>query len=363
MKVRAAKPVKCVVWDLDDTLWRGTLLEDDRVEPIESALEAIRELDRRGILNSIASRSDEATALGKLRDLGIADLFLYPQINWGAKHASVARIASDLNIGTDAIAVVEDQAFERDEIAFSIPGVRCYAPEEVPRLLTLEEFTPDFISEESANRRLMYLADQQRAAAEGDFAGPKEEFLAGLGMVMTIAPAAEGDLRRAEELTVRTNQLNTTGRTYSYAELDGFRCSRGHLLLMASLEDRYGGYGQIGLALVEQGAEQWTLKLLLMSCRVMARGVGSVMLNHVMRLAQRAGVALIAEIVPNERNRMMLVTVRFAGFEEVGRDGDVLLLASTRAHVPDPPDYMEVRVSGETVSRTSAGTRPPPSAS
>jgi FkbH-like protein len=363
MKAKAAGPVKCVVWDLDDTLWRGTLLENDDVEPVEDALEALRELDRRGILNSVASRNDEASALEKLREFGVAELFLYPQINWGAKHASVEQIASDLNIGLDAIAFVEDQEFERDEVADSLPGVRCYSPEDVPRLLTLDEFSPTFISEESANRRLMYLADGHRTKAEGNFTGPKEEFLASLGMVMTIAPAEDGDLGRAEELTVRTNQLNTTGRTYSRAELDAFRRSREHLLLTASLEDRYGSYGQIGLAVVEQGSEEWTLKLLLMSCRVMARGVGSVLLNHVMRLAQRAEVSLIAELVPNERNRMMLVTVRFAGFEEVGRRDDVLLLASTRTEVPDPPDYMEVRTQGAPLSRTPAGTRPPPSAS
>jgi FkbH-like protein len=71
---------------------------------------------------------------------------------------------------------------------------------------------------------------------------------------------------------VRTNQLNTTGYTYSYAELEALRRSPGHLLLVAGLEDRFGGYGKIGLALVEKGAEFWTLKLLLMSCRVMSRG-------------------------------------------------------------------------------------------
>ncbi len=360
MKSPSAKPIKCVVWDLDDTLWKGTLLEDDRVEPVEAALEAVREFDRRGILNSIASRNDETTALAKLRELGISHLFLYPQINWGAKHASVAQIASDLTIGTDAIAFVEDQAFERDEITYSIPGVRCYSPEDVPRLLTLPEFTPEFISEESARRRLMYIADEHRSKVESDFTGPKEEFLASLGMIMTIAPAGAIDLGRAQELTVRTNQLNTTGSTYSEAELDAFRRSRDHRLLMASLEDRYGSYGQIGLALVAQDAEQYRLKLLLMSCRVMARGVGSVLLNHVMRLAQQAGVELVAELIPNERNRMMLVTLRFAGFEEVGREGQVVLLASKRGQVPDPPDYMEVRALSVPVSRTSVESGIPP---
>ncbi|HYO60624.1 MAG TPA: hypothetical protein VEU29_01845, partial [Actinomycetota bacterium] len=174
------------------------------------------------------------------------------------------------------------------------------------------------------------------------FSGPKEEFLASLGMRFTISPAGEDDLQRAEELTVRTNQLNTTGRTYSYDELRSYAESEAHLLLVAELEDKHGTYGKIGLALVETGAEVWTLKLLLMSCRVMARGVGTVMLNHVMHRARAAGARLVAELVPNDRNRMMLITLRLGGFRECGRDGETLLLESTGAEVPPPPDYLEL---------------------
>lgn len=338
------KPVKCVVWDLDDTLWKGTLLEDESVRPVPEAIDAIVELDRRGILNSIASRNDEATALAELDRLGISEYFLHPQINWGAKHASVEAIAAALNIGTDALAFVEDQAYERDEVAFAVPGVRCYSPEDLPDLLDRAEFRPEHVSDESARRRLLYLAEERRQRDEASFTGPKEEFLAGLGMRMTIAPAGDDDLDRAEELTVRTNQLNTTGRTYSRDELSAFASSADHLLLVASLEDRYGSYGKIGLALVEKAQAAWTLKLLLMSCRVMARGVGSLMLNHVMRAAREAGVDLVAELVPNDRNRMMLVTLRFAGFEEIGREGEVVLLQSRREEIPPVPEYVELRV-------------------
>lgn len=357
------KFVKCVVWDLDDTLWSGTLLEGDAVVPDPKIVEAIKEFDRRGILNSIASRNDAATALAKLEELAIAEYFLFPQIDWGAKHASVARIASDLSIGTDTIAFIEDQAFERDEVAHSLPGVRCYPPDEVPRLLGLPEFTPPFVSEESARRRSMYVAEADRSKAESQFRGPKEEFLAGLKMTMIITPAGAEDLRRAEELTVRTNQLNTTGRTYSYEELDGFRGSPDHLLLMATLEDRYGSYGKVGLALVELGEDTWTLKLLLMSCRVMSRGVGSVMLNHVMWLARESGRRLIAELVPNDVNRMMLITLRFSGFEEVGRDGDVTLLESRRAEIPAAPAYLSLVIEGDGVSLASSPSPARPSVS
>src|SRR4029079_14628065 len=102
---------------------------------------------------------------------------------------------------------------------------------------------PLFITEDSRARRLMYLADIERNRVEAEFVGPKEEFLATLGMVFTIADAREEDLKRAEELTVRTPQLNPTGYTYPYEEPDAFRLSPGHRLLICSLADRHGTYG------------------------------------------------------------------------------------------------------------------------
>ena len=335
-------PVKCLVWDLDNTLWKGTLLEDPTVEVDPRAVAVIEELDRRGILNSIASRNEESLAIDRLRTAGLADYFLYPQINWNAKDVSVKAIADALNIGVDTLAFVDDQPFDREEVAFSLPEVRCYSPDDLGSLLDLPDFTPPFVTPESAQRRLMYLADARRTREETTFSGPKEEFLAGLGMTFVISRAAEGDLQRAEELTVRTNQLNTTGRTYSYEELRRLAASDDHLLLVAELQDKHGSYGKIGLALVEIGADAWVLKLLLMSCRVMSRGVGTVMLNHVMRLARTAGVRLLAELIPNDRNRMMLITLRLGGFEEVRRDGDMLLLENRSAEAPQPPSYLEL---------------------
>ena len=335
-------PVKCLVWDLDDTLWEGTLLEDAAVSIDPRAVEVVRELDRRGILNSIASRNEESLALEVLRKHGLDEYFLYPQINWNAKDVSVKAVADALNVGVDSIAFVDDQAFDREEVAFSLPDVRCYSTADLATLLDLPDFNPPFVTPESARRRLMYLADAARTRAESEFQGPKEEFLASLRMRFTISAAREEDLQRAEELTVRTNQLNTTGRTYSYDELQALSESPSHLLLIAELEDKHGTYGKIGLALVEKGARAWTLKLLLMSCRVMSRGVGSVMLNHVMRLARGAGARLAAELVPNDRNRMMLITLRLAGFREADRTGETLILERTEAGIPPPPDYLEL---------------------
>lgn len=336
--------IKCVVWDLDNTLWDGILLEDPEVTVRPQAVELIKALDARGILHSIASRNDHATAMAKLRELGLEEYFLYPQINWNSKAASVAQIAKDINIGLDAVAFVDDQPFEREEVAFSHAQVLCLDSACLDGLLERPELTPRFITEDSTKRRLMYLADVRRNREEEEFVGPKEEFLATLGMIFSIAPAREEDLKRAEELTVRTHQLNTTGYTYSYEELDEFRRSPSHELLIAGLSDRHGTYGKIGLALIELGDEVWSIKLLLMSCRVMSKGVGTIMIHHILRKAREAGVRVRAEFLSNDRNRQMLITYRFAGFKEAGREGDLILFENDFSAVQPPPPYVDLRI-------------------
>jgi FkbH-like protein len=339
------RSVKCVVWDLDGTIWDGVLLEDGEVEVRPEAAEAIEALSERGILNSIASRNDFDAAVARLERAGLHEHFVYPQIGWWPKSKSVAEVAREINIGIDTLAFVDDQPFELEEVAFAHPEVLCVPVTEIADAVrTRPEFRPRFVTDESRQRRHLYRSEEKRTRDEGDFEGTDQEFLATLGMVFTIAPVGDEDLKRAEELTVRTNQLNSTGRTYSYEELDALRRDPDHVLLVATLEDRYGPYGKIGLALVERGDAVWTLRLLLMSCRVMSRGVGTLLLGHVMQLARDAGARLQAELVETGRNRVMYVTYRFAGFEEVARDGDRVLLESDLSQIQPPPPYVRFHV-------------------
>ena len=337
--------VKCVIWDLDNTVWDGILLEDAEVSLRPRVVHILKTLDERGILHSIASRNDHDAAMAKLRELGLDDYFLYPQINWGSKTASIAQIAKDLNLALDAFAFVDDQPFEREEVAFSHAGVLCLDSALLDDLLDRPEFNPRFITEDSRLRRHMYQSDIHRSREEAEYVGPKEEFLATLGMIFTIAPCREEDLQRAEELTVRTHQLNTTGYTYSYEELDALRQSPHHELLIASLEDRHGAYGKIGLSLIEKGEEIWTVKLLLMSCRVMSKGVGTILIHHLLRRAKDAGVRLRAELVATGPNRQMLITYRFAGFREGEKVGHVSGMEHAfSALPPPPPPYVDLRI-------------------
>lgn len=344
LKKPQQNPVKCVVWDLDNTLWHGVLLEGDQVTLKDSVTQIIQTLDSRGILQSIASKNEYSKAMAKLEELGLHDYFLYPQIHWNSKVISLQTIAQFLNISLEAIAFVDDQLFELEEVQFSLPEVRCINAGQLEKILEWPEMNPRFITEDSKQRRLMYLSDMKRKQVEEEFTGPQEAFLATLKMHFTIAPAKEADLQRAEELTLRTHQLNTTGYTYSYEELNQFRQSNRHKLLIASLVDKYGSYGKIGLALVDCQENLWTIKLLLMSCRVMSRGVGTIMLNYIMKLAKEHQVRLCAEFVANDRNRMMYIAYKFAGFKEIETRGDLVILENDLQRQQAWPDYITVEI-------------------
>ncbi|MUG94910.1 HAD-IIIC family phosphatase [Scytonema sp. UIC 10036] len=343
-KQKDKKNIKCVVWDLDNTLWHGVLLEDEKVSLRENIVNLIQTLDNRGILQSIASKNEHTAAIAKLEEFGLKEYFLYPQINWNSKASSLKEIAKLLNIGLDAIAFIDDQLFELEEVKFSLPEILCINADEIGTILDMPVMNPRFITEDSQIRRLMYISDIERQNAEKEFVGTADEFLATLKMNFTISSAKEEDLQRAEELTLRTNQLNTTGYTYSYDELNHFRSSENHKLLIASLEDKYGSYGKIGLVLIECQAEIWTIKLLLMSCRVMSRGVGTIMLNHVMRLAQNNNVRLLAEFVSNDRNRMMYISYKFAGFKEIEKNGNLVVFENDLIRIQDVPGYVNFQV-------------------
>ncbi|MFR0359500.1 HAD-IIIC family phosphatase [Streptomyces sediminimaris] len=309
--------VKCLVWDLDETLWRGTLAEGDEVRPLRRARELVEELDRRGILQSIASKNDHDQAWSALERFGLAEYFVLPQIGWGPKSAAVQAIADGLNFDVGTIAFVDDRPTERAEVAYHLPRVRCYdAVEDLPRLATLPEFTPAQVTADSARRRSMYQAGFRRTSAQERFTGSDEEFLRTLDLRMAISRAGESGLARVEELTLRTSQMNATGVHYSLGTLRELIADPRHEVLVATLEDRFGPHGAIGILLLERHREVWHLKLLATSCRVVSLGAGATIINWLIDQAARAGVHLLADFRSTPRNRMMEVAYRFSGFTD-----------------------------------------------
>ena len=336
--------IKCLVWDLDDTLWSGTLAEGDTVTLRPECEALIRTLDGRGILQSIASRNDAQAAWQQLQSFGLDAFFLYPQIHWQHKSASIQQIAKALNIGLDAIAFVDDQAYEREEVHFHLPEVRVFDAALIPTLAARPEFNPSCLSDEARKRRERYQTDQRRQQAEACFQGNHEAFLRSLCMELKISRASEQDLDRLHELTQRTHQLNTTGITFNAHELRTLLHDANHELWVLTLHDRFGSYGKIGVVLIEKHPAEWCVRLLLLSCRVMTRGIGSPLISWVQNRAHTAGVALAADFLPTDRNRTMYLTYKLAGFEEIDATAQPLKLrCNLNQHIP-LPDYLRIDI-------------------
>ena len=147
--------IKCVAWDLDGTLWDGTLVEDgiEGIRLKDDVIAAIKHLDESGIINSIVSKNDESMAIEALKQLGVDEYFVYPQIGWGSKSVAIKRLAQQMNIGLDAIAFVDDTEHERTEVKAECPAVAVLAPEDV---VTFVEATCQQDSQMGSLRRKMY---------------------------------------------------------------------------------------------------------------------------------------------------------------------------------------------------------------
>lgn len=334
--------IKCVVWDLDNTLWDGILAETDNVILKDGVVKIVKELDNRGILQSISSKNEHGNAMKKLKEFQIDEYFLYPQINWGSKSESIKVIQKAFNFGIDTFAFVDDQLFEREEVAYAISEVLCIDALDISKILDMEEMKPRFVTEDSKNRRKLYMNDIKRNSIEEVYEGPNEDFLKTLGIKFTISKAKVEDLKRVEELTVRTHQLNSTGTVYAFDELVEMIDSDDYDVLVAQLDDKYGEYGKIGISVVEKKEDSWTIKLLLMSCRVMSKGVGAVMLKYITNRALENNTKLYADFVSTDRNRIMYITYKFAGYKEAFTEGNYIRLESNSKEEGNYPDYVVV---------------------
>lgn len=280
-----AAKVKCVVWDLDNTLWDGILIESD--EPNTLTLkpgirELIEELNYRGIIQSVASKNDRDAAMAVLEHLGVAEYFLYPQIHWNPKSGSMEQIAKSLNIGIDTLALIDDTAFERQQVASVWPQVRTYDVSEIGELLTKPEFDVP-VTEESRNRRAMYRAEEQRntlmAAEHTDIA----DFIRRCNLKMHLfTPATEEEKLRCYELIVRTNQLNMSGKKYTPEEFEEVLARPNHKNFAFSCADDFGEYGIVGFGQYRVEGETLLFIEFAMSCRVAGKFVESALFAHLL---------------------------------------------------------------------------------
>ncbi len=315
------KYVKVLAWDLDNTLWEGILIEDgeDCVRLRPGVVEILRELDRRGILNSLVSRNDAELGMSLLRRFGIDEYFLFPKINWDPKSRSVADLVTDFNVGVDTIAVIDDSPFERSEIAHAMPGVRVYSDDQYKCLLRLPEFRPP-LSDESAHRREFYRAEENRNKQKAAYHGDYLAFLRDSRICVQVRRTTAENIARAHELIQRTNQLNFSGNRYSRESVERLVANPTLMCLNISCNDRFGDYGLVGFCLLDK-KDVATVTDLMFSCRVQAKRVEHAFLIGLIQfLSRRGATELRARYKRTSKNVQAAKVFEDLGFRLIALD-------------------------------------------
>ena len=320
--VLPAEKVKCVAWDLDNSLWTGILIEDgkDKIVVRDEAAQLIHALDQRGIIQSVVSKNDHSEAMDTLALFGLKDYFVYPIINWDPKSVNLKRLATALNINIDSLALIDDSPFERAEVKSVLPQCRVYSEKEISKLLGYPELNVP-ITDESKTRRKSYLAEMEREQTFKESGGDYEGFLRSCKMEMRIlVPHEEAQIARCLELIQRSNQLNLSTRRYSEKEFMELLGTENMLCVALQCKDRFGDYGIVGFASVDEGATEPCLIDLVISCRVAQKMVERTLIEWLAERAKGKGCGVLkAELAKTKRNgplRSVFESLPFSVVEE-----------------------------------------------
>ena len=313
---------KLVVLDLDDTLWGG-IVGDAGLEglqlgghhPLGEAFVAfqrsLKALTRRGILLGIVSKNTESVALEAIDRHPEMVLrrndFAGWRINWDDKAQNLRELATELNLGLDAVVFIDDNPAERARVREALPQV--HVPEWPADKLLYEKalveltcFDSPALSEEDRARTRMYVSERQRNEIKN--AVPSvEDFLASLGLRVTVERLHRDNLARAAQLLNKTNQMNLTTRRLTEAQYLAWAEEEGHHVFVFRVADRFDDYGLTGIASLAAAGSRGEVADFVLSCRVMGRGVEQAMLHTLVACGRALSLEeLTATLIPTERN-------------------------------------------------------------
>lgn len=334
---------KCLVLDLDNTLWGG-VVGDDGLEGIalgegsargeaHLALQRYaRTLRDRGVILAVCSKNDPAIAEAAFRDhpemvLRRSDFAAFVA-DWNDKAANLESIAAQLNIGLDSLVFVDDNPVERERIRTALPSVAVPElpadPAEYVRCLSeAGYFESVAFTTEDRQRGEQYAANAERDALRS-VTGGIEEFLRNLQMELGAGPVRPVDATRTVQLINKTNQFNTTTRRISAEEFGRFLDTPGNLALTFRLRDRFGDSGLVSaMLLAPEDVHSWQICNWVMSCRVFGRQLEDEALNVAAECAARSGIGrLVAEFVPTAKNKVIADLYERLGFSCLERRDD-----------------------------------------
>ena len=340
---RLGRSYKCLVMDLDNTLWGG-VIGDDGMEGIilgqGSALgeayvafqDYARELSRRGVILAVCSKNDEANALEPFDKhpemiLRRGDIAAFVA-NWSDKAANLRAIAEELNIGIDSLVFVDDNPFERELVRQELPMVAVPEVGDDPTrfaqiISDAGYFEGVTVTAEDRERSGQYQGNRMRDALKAS-STDLPSYLHGLDMRLTWRRFDPVGLPRITQLINKTNQFNLTTRRYSEEDVAAIMRHPRCFGLQLRLLDRFGDNGIIGIVIGRlQDDGDVLIDTWLMSCRVLGRQVEPTTLNLVVEQARRlGGVRLIGEYLPTKKNGMVRDHYKKLGFTGLSEEGD-----------------------------------------
>ncbi|MFM9997144.1 MAG: HAD-IIIC family phosphatase [Phycisphaerales bacterium] len=313
---------KCLVLDLDNTLWGGVIGEDG-MHGIQVGLEhpgasyrefqrVILDLYHRGVILAVCSKNNAADAMEALEKhdgmLLRPHHFAALRINWKDKGTNLREIAAELNIGIDSLAFFDDNPAERELVRGQVPEVMVIEPPADPGLYArvLREcplFERLSLSAEDRERGKFYAQDRQRAELE-QAAGTLEGFYRSLKQEVEFGAVTAATLARVAQLTQKTNQFNMTTKRYSEAEVEALAADPRWIVRWLRVKDRFGDNGIVGLAMAHEAERgRWEIDNILMSCRVIGRTVETAVLATLIEQVRAAGARAIGGwFIPTKKN-------------------------------------------------------------
>ena len=375
------RQAKCLVLDLDNTLWGGIVGEDGPtgiklgVEHPGAHYVAIQraalDLYNRGILLALCSKNNPDDAMEVIRGHGHMVLrpehFAAVRVNWTDKAQNLREIAEELNIGIDSLVFLDDNPVEREMVRSLVPEVTVLEPRSnrPQDMLASIRQCPLFerlsLSSDDRKRGQMYAQQRQRAELESSARSIEEylhslEMLADIGVLDASSDAAL--VERVAQLTQKTNQLNMTTKRYSTQDIRAMAQDPAWRIYWISVRDRFGDNGVVGVMIVNTSDSIWTIDTFLMSCRVIGRTVETCMLATLAEHALRVGArGLRGWFLPTKKNPPAEAIYRDHGFEPVEQaDSGVLWGVALPADTLRYPEWIARRSTDVApVSQASTG--------
>jgi len=337
---KKSKKVKCVIWDLDNTMWEGILIEDgiEKLKLKEGIKEILTKIEQRGIINSIASKNNEEIGLKALEHFGIQDFFLFPKISWLPKSKSVREIALDLNVNVNTMLFIDDSVFERNEVQAILPQVKILDALEYKNILQLPELDVP-VTEESKKRKNFYKNEVNRKKQSVSYEGDYFDFLRSCNIKLEILNIAEEHMERIYELTQRTNQMNFSGNRYEKQDIFNIAKDQNKICYVLKCQDNFGEYGIIGFGIFNKLENR--LIDLMFSCRIQSKRVEHAFITHLISNHIDDGDVLVT-YKPTEKNKFSAQVFNDFQFETVKKEGELLDLSFAKGRQLPNDNIIEV---------------------